>query len=193
VTVAGCATLTWLQNTIAFNHQFLVAVRKFSLTDAGAIAEVWGFAGAAGQVVLSLASDRVGRKPVVVLAALVALAASAVYLAGGYGMRTMQLLLGLIGFCGHGLLPIVLATCVSELVPAEQRGTALGITNLFAVIIGTTIMPLIGGMVADISGLTGALWIGAISLAIVAGAIALIRDTAPRVVARKNALAAQSS
>jgi MFS family permease len=169
-----------------------VAVRKFSLTDAGEIAEVWGFAGAAGQVVLSIVSDRVGRKPVVVVAALVALAASVFYLAGGYGVHAMQLLLGVIGFCGHGLLPIVLATCVSEMVSGAQRGAALGMTNLFGVIIGTTIMPLVGGVVADIIGLTGALWIGAVALAVVGAAVILIKETAPRIVARKGTLASES-
>jgi MFS family permease len=186
VTVAGCAVLTWLQSTIAFNHQFLVASRQFSLHDAGEIAEVWGFAGAAGQVILSLVSDRVGRKPVVFAAAATGAIAYLLYVTGGGDMRTMQLLLGVTGFCGHGVLPIVLATCVSELVAHEHRGAALGMTNFFAVIIGTTLMPLVGGVVADLAGLSAALMIGIAALALVAVAILLVRDTAPRIVARRS-------
>jgi MFS family permease len=192
VTVAGCAILTWLQTTIAFNHQFLVAVRQFSLHDAGAIAEVWGFAGAAGQVVLSLISDRIGRKPVVFAAAAVGGIAYLCYVVGGYEVRTMQLLLGLTGFCGHGLLPIVLATCVSELAGDAHRGAALGMTNFFGVIIGTTVMPLVGGVVADLAGLKAALMIAIAALAIVAIAILMVRDTAPRVLARRSAVAPQA-
>jgi MFS family permease len=104
----------------------------------------------------------------------------------------MQLLLGLTGFCGHGLLPIVLATCVSELAGDAHRGAALGMTNFFGVIIGTTVMPLVGGIVADLAGLKAALMIAIAALAIVAIAILMVRDTAPRVLARRSAVAPQA-
>jgi predicted MFS family arabinose efflux permease len=189
VTIAGCAILTWLQITIAFNHQFLVAERKFSLADAGAIAEVWGFAGAAGQVILSLLSDRLGRKPVVIGAALAGAVAYALYIGGGHDVLAMQLLLGTAGFCGFGLLPVALATSVSELVTDEQRAAALGMTNFFGVIIGTTVMPVVGGIVADRFGLSGALWIAVIALGIIAMAMIAVRETAPRVLARRGVAA----
>ena len=51
---------------------------------------------------------------------------------------------------------------------------------------------LVGGVVADIIGLTGALWIGAVALAVVGAAVILIKETAPRIVARKGTLASES-
>lgn len=180
VTIAGCAILTWLQITIGFNHQFLVEGRKFSLAEAGSISAVWGFAGAAGQIVLPLISDFLGRTRVAILSALVGAGAFAFYLAGGYGMETTRLLLGLTGFCGFGLLPIVLATCVSELVADEVRGAALGMTNFFGVIVGTTFMPVVGGIVADHFTLAGALWIDVGALLVVALAMLGVKETAPR-------------
>ena len=82
---------------------------------------------------------------------------------------------------------------MSELVADAHRGAALGMTNFFAVIIGTTVMPLVGGVIADLAGLRGALMIGIAALALVAVAILMVRDTAPRVVARGSAGATPAS
>ena len=184
VVIAGCAVLTWLLITVSFNALFLTQVRHFSLVEAGGIAAVWGFSGVAGQIVLPLISDFWGRKRTVLFSALACAVLLVFYIGGGYGMREMQLLLGLSGFFGWGLLPIVLATCVSELVPDELRGAALGMTNFIGVIFGTTVMPVLGGMIADHFGLGAALWLCVASEIVVAASIMTVRETAPRVVAR---------
>ncbi len=184
VTIAGCAVLTWLQLTIGFNVLFLTKMRHFSLMQAGGIASVWGFSGVVGQLVLPLVSDFWGRKRTVVLGALACAAALVFYLEGDFGIADMRLLLGASGFFGWGLLPIVLATTVSELVSDELRGAALGMTNCLAVIVGTTIMPVLGGAIADHFTLSAALWLCVGSEIVVAAAMLAVRETAPRMVAR---------
>jgi MFS family permease len=99
----------------------------------------------------------------------------------------MRLLAGVCGFCGFGLLPIVLATSVSELVSDEIRGAALGMTNFFGVLVGTTLMPLVGGVLYDQVGLGAALGIAGIAQILVAASILLVRETAPRVLASRKA------
>jgi predicted MFS family arabinose efflux permease len=192
VTIAGCAALTWLQIFVGFNPLFLTKIRQFSFADTGTIASIWGFSGAAGQILLPLASDHVGRRPVVFAGAIVSAAALALYLLGGYGIWPMGLLAGICGFCGFGLLPIALATCVSEMVSDEVRGAALGMTNFFGVIIGTTIMPLIGGVLYDRVGLGAALGIAVAAQIVVAASVLMARETAPRVL-RKGASAEASA
>lgn len=187
LTIMGCAILAWLQVFAGFNHSFLVEVRHFRPEDAGHIASAWGLVGALGSVLLPLVSDFSGRRPVVLGSALICAASLAAYLFGGFDKTAMQLLLGLSGFCGFGLLPIVIATCVSETVPEDQRGAALGVTNFFAVIIGTTLMPFIAGWVADASGLAAALAIPIVAQLVVAGLILAVAETAPRLVARSDA------
>ena len=184
LTVMGCAILTWLQVFAFFDHSFLLRVRHFGEADAGDIAALWGFAGAAGAVVLPLLSDFVGRRPVVLLAALASAATLAVYLFAGLDKGMMQLVLGASGFCGFGLLPIVLATCVSEAVAENERGAALGVTNFFGVIIGTTLMPILAGKLADSVGLVAALVIPIAAQVVVMLLILGISETAPRVMAR---------
>jgi MFS family permease len=187
ITVMSCAILAWLQISIGFDHLFLAEVRGFGKQQAGSIVAVWGFAGTAGQVLLPLASDYWGRRPVTLLSALGCAAALAAYISGGFDMAGMQILLGISGFFGFGVLPIVLATCVSEAVPEEIRASALGVTNFFAVIIGTTLMPFVAGLVADHGGIRAALWIAVVAQLLVAAFILAITETAPRVVARTAA------
>jgi len=184
LTVMGCAILTWLQVFAFFDHSFLLRVRHFGEGDAGDIAALWGFAGAAGAVALPLISDFVGRRPVVLLAALASAATLAVYLFAGLDKGMMQLVLGASGFCGFGLLPIVLATCVSEAVAENERGAALGVTNFFGVIVGTTLMPILAGKLADSVGLVAALVVPIAAQVVVMLLILGISETAPRIVAR---------
>jgi predicted MFS family arabinose efflux permease len=190
ITVLGCAALTWLAVSIALNHLYLEEVRGFSAPMAGNIMSAWGFAGAAGSIVIPFLSDFIGRRLAVSLAALATVAAMALYLGGGFNAGLLALLVGIAGFFGFGLLPVVIATCVSELVPERLRGSALGVTNFFAVIVGTTIMPLFAGAIADWVGVATAAWIPAAAMLLIAFMIFSVRETAPRLLARNGGLAA---
>jgi len=191
VTLMGCATLGWLQISIGYNVLFLTKVRGFSLVEAGTVVSAWGLAGTAGQLLLPFGSDFVGRRPVIVVSALACAATLALYIAGGFDLDTMRLLAGISGFFGFGLGPIVIATCVSELVPVEMRGTALGVTNFSAVMVGTAVMPVVGGIVADRFGLAVALGL-AVAMQVVLAALVLgIQETAPRILARRGVVAAR--
>jgi MFS family permease len=189
ITIIGCAMLSWLAVSIALNHLYLEEVRKFTAPQAGGIISAWGFAGAAGSIVVPLLSDFIGRRLAVALAAIVGIVAMIFYLGGGFDISGLTVLIGVAGFCGFGLLPVVIATCVSELVTENLRGTALGVTNFCAVIVGTTIMPLLAGAVADWLGTAVAAWIPVLALAVTPAMIFTVRETAPRLVARGAALA----
>ncbi|MBV9738654.1 MAG: MFS transporter [Hyphomicrobiales bacterium] len=180
VTIAGCAALTWLQIFVGFNPLFLTKIRGFSFAEVGIIASIWGFSGAAGQILIPFASEHFGRRPAAFVSASVSAAALALYILGGYEIWSMRILAGICGFCGFGLLPIVLATCVSEMVSDDIRGAALGMTNFFGVLIGTTLMPLIGGVLSDQIGFGPVLGLAAVAQILVAGSILRVRETAPR-------------
>jgi MFS family permease len=192
LTIISCAALSWLVVSIAYNQLFLTEVRGFGKEDAGDIALFWGLAGAAGQLMLPLLSDFWGRRRVVFVSALICGAASALYVGGGFGKVPMQVLIGLSGFCGHGLLPLAIATCVVESVPEELRGSALGVTNFFGVAIGSLFMPLVGGKLADHLGLGSAMWIPIAAQIVIAMFIFLIAETAPRLIERRTATSAMA-
>jgi MFS family permease len=102
----------------------------------------------------------------------------------------MQILIGLSGFCGHGLFPLAIATCVVESAREDVRGSALGVTNFFGVTIGSLLMPLVGGELADYFGLLSAMWIPIAAQIIIATFIFMIAETAPRLIERRAAMSA---
>ncbi len=186
VTLMGCASLAWLQLSIGYNVLFLTKVRGFTLVDAGTVMAAWGFVGTAGQILLPFASDYLGRRPVILLSALLCAALLGLNISGAFDLETTRLLAAASGFFGFGLNPLVIATCVSEQAPRELRGAALGMTNFFAVMTGTAVMPVVGGIMADHFGLASALWL-AVGAQVVLGALVVgISETAPRVVARRE-------
>jgi len=189
LTLMGCATLAWLQLSVGYNVLFLTRVRGYGLVEAGTVMSIWGFAGTAGQLTLPLLSDYLGRRPVIVVAALLCAGSLATYVLGGFDLGTMRMLAAANGFFGFGLSPIVIATCVSEAVPAELRGSALGMTNFFAVLVGTAVMPVVGGIVADHFGLASALALAVMVQIAMAGLAIGIAETAPRVLARRGVTA----
>jgi predicted MFS family arabinose efflux permease len=188
--VISCAMVSWLVVMIAYNQLFLTEVRGFSKEDAGDITLFWGLAGAAGQVLLPLLSDFWGRRRVVFAGALVCAATSVIYVAGGFGKVPMQILSGLSGFCGHGLFPLAVGTCVVESVREDLRGSAIGLTNFCGVVIGALLMPLAGGILADYFGLVSAMWIPIAAQIIIATFIFMIAETAPRLIERRAAMSA---
>lgn len=180
ITVMGCATLAWLQLSIGYNVLFLTKVRGFSLVNAGSVVSVWGLVGTAGRVLLPLASDFLGRRPVVIPSAMVCAATLAIYLTAPIDLSGMRLLAGVSGFFGFGLGPIVIATCVSEAAPMALCGAALGMTNFFAVVVGTALMPVVGGIVPDPFGLAAALWLAVGAQILMVGLMIGVTKTAPR-------------
>jgi predicted MFS family arabinose efflux permease len=191
--VINCASLSWLVVMIAYNQLFLTEIRGFSKEDAGDITLFWGLAGAAGQLLLPFLSEFWGRRRVVFAGALVCAATSVVYVAGGFGKVPMQILIGLSGFCGYGLNTLTMATCVVDSVREDLRGTALGLNNFFAVVIGALPMPLAGGILADYFGLVSAMWIPIAAQIIIATFIFMIAETAPRLIERRAAMSAAAA
>ena len=189
LTIIGCVILAWLQVNIAFNMLFLTHIRHFTIVEGGAILSAWGIAGAVGQLIIPKISDYLGRRVTIAICALIATVMMALYLIAGFGEFGMLLLQGIGGFFAWGHLPVSIATCVSENSSERERATALGITNFFAVIFGTSVMPVVGGIVADHLGLTTAMWIPVVSQAVVALLIFAVAETAPRVLARRGMVA----
>jgi len=105
----------------------------------------------------------------------------------------MRLMAGMSGFFGFGLGPVVIAKGVSAAVPIETCGAALGMTNIFAVVIGTALMPLVGGIVADHFGLAAALWLAVGAQILMAGPMIGVTATALRLVGQEGRLRQSSS
>ena len=94
-----------------------------------------------------------------------------------------------VGWGLTGIFPLFMATVPSESVDRRHIATVLGVCMGTGEIIGGVLSPSIAGFAADLAGLQAPLWI-MLGLAVAGGLLALgLRETAPRIVMRRQALA----
>jgi MFS transporter, ACS family, hexuronate transporter len=131
-------------------------------------------------------SDRIGRKPMAVVACLlgVCVPLGAMFVEGSSLWH--YYLAFAAGAAITGVFPLAMATIPSEVVKPGLTATALSLTMGTSEIIGGVFAPAIAGRASVAYGLTAPLWIVA-GLALAAAIVALmLRETAPAVLARRN-------
>jgi MFS family permease len=137
-----------------------------------------GWGAFVGGILFPTISDRIGRKPVLLLGSLAAVI-------GPIAMLTLPanpvlLAVGvLVGWMPLGIAPLYCATVPSESVRPGLVTTAVGLSMGFAELFGGVIVPPIAGRAADAFGLEAIFFI-CIGLALVAAfAAVVLKETAP--------------
>ncbi|MHB8620040.1 MAG: MFS transporter [Chloroflexota bacterium] len=189
--VAQCLILGWLNLFNGFAALYLTRVRHFPLTVAGSVLAVGGIVGFVGQLVLPALSDRIGRKPVIYGAAVVGGLAPLLFALLGASPVVLAAIVAVGGLCAWGLLPIVSATCIGEVAGPDHHGAALGVANFFAVVIGTTLFPFLGGVASDAFGLATPILASGVAVLLIGLAMVGVPETAPLVRERIALRAAQ--
>jgi MFS family permease len=190
--VIACAVMSvvlvaYLVITWGFMPLVLVRYRHIGDETAAGIMAVLGVSSFLASFAVTAASDFVGRKPVMVVMPLigVALPLAALYYSGP------ALGLGAIFFVGwlfNGIFPMFMATVPTESVDPRQVATAMGIVMGLGEILGGVFGPSLAGSLSDVYGLAAPCWLLA-GLAVLGTLAALfLRETAPRIVARRAAL-----
>ncbi len=149
---------------------------------------VVGFCPAVGAIVIALLSERIGRKPpLIVFAFLMALAPAALLWFDGSVMALTVLMF--ISWMGLGTFPLFMGVIPTEPVGRGPAATAMGLVVMMGELSGGVFAPPIAGRFADIYGLDVALYIQG-GLALGAGLAALfVVETNPRILARRNSAA----
>jgi MFS transporter, ACS family, hexuronate transporter len=130
-------------------------------------------------------SDRIGRKPVAVIASLLGICVplGAMWVDGS-ALWHFYLVFAA-GASITGVFPLAMATVPSETVKPGLTATALSLTMGISEIIGGVFAPSLAGRASVAHGLAAPLWIVA-GLAVACAIVALLlRETAPRVLARR--------
>lgn len=149
---------------------------------------VVGFCPAVGAIVIALWSDRIGRKPpLVVFTFMMALAPAALlWFEGSVAMLTALMF---VSWMGLGTFPLFMGVIPTETVGRAQAATAMGLVVMIGELTGGVFGPPLAGRLADSYGLHVALYIQG-ALAIGAGLAALfVVETNPRVLERRGAAA----
>ena len=190
----GVIMVSYFVVCFAFMPLYLANVRHFSPHDQGWLMGVLGISATVGSIMISGLSDRIGRRPLMILMPLIGviLPLGAMYLEGS-SLQVSFWALVPIFFVGWGLVgifPLFMATIPSESVDREHSATVMGLCMGVPEVLGGAFAPAIAGIAADRTGsLATPLWI-MFGLTIVGGLLGFgIRETAPRVLARRGATA----
>jgi MFS family permease len=175
--IAGLIT-AWLVIQSIFLTLFLTQVKGLETTTAGWVIGFGGIAGLVGGISFPALSDRVGRKPVLLLGSLAATLGpiAMLLLPGDPVLLSIAMALGWLPL---GIAPLYCAIVPSESVSPALVTTAVGLAMGFAELFGGVIIPPIAGRAADAFGLE-AVFVICIGLALASAIAALfLKETAP--------------
>jgi MFS transporter, ACS family, hexuronate transporter len=169
-------TPLYLLNTLGFSQQHM----SWIMSSFGVASMVIAF-------LVPGSSDRFGRKPVILVAALLGMTMplTLIFVGGGTGYLPLMGCIA-IGAALSGIFPLAMATIPSEIVSPARITTALSLTMGISEIIGGVFAPSIAGRLADAKGLSATLWMIAAFAAGVFLLAMFLRETAPRVLARRQ-------
>ena len=162
----------------AFTPLFLTKVRGFTPAQMGWLMGTLGISATLGSFVVSGVSDRIGRRPVIVLTCFlgVMLPLGALFYHGSIWILAATFFFG---WALTGAFPLFMGTIPSETVSAHHMTTAMAIIMGSGEVVGGVISPAIAGWAADLAGLAAPLWI-MMGLCAAAGILALaLNETAP--------------
>ncbi len=174
----SCFMVSWMVLGWVFLPLVYANYRHIDPSDAKWLISVLGISAAVFAFIVPGLSDRLGRKPVMIVFSLIGVLYPLVAL---YYGGSLIVLAGLIfvGWSASGVFPLFMATIPSETIPARYVATSLGLVMGLGEIIGGTTAPTVAGYAADLYGLEAPMYIAA-GCALVATVLALfLKETAP--------------
>lgn len=178
--LASMGFMTWLWVMHAFAPLYITEVNKNSATFAGLILGASGLGAFLWGMVLPWLSDYTGRKPALLVVALVSAVVPLTYQVPF--LIAHPWLMAAAGFVANGgqcIAALTLVVIPSETVPPQFHATAIGLATLCGEIFGGTIAPAVSGAIADRHGLVSSLWIAAAGAILVFVAGVFMKETAP--------------
>ncbi|CAH2404128.1 MFS transporter [Mesorhizobium escarrei] len=182
VPLAVLCQLFWLTCIIvvaALFPSYLVDYLKLPMDQMGFILSSMGFGGAIGALFLPALSDRIGRKPVMLLSALLAFAAFWTFLEAGANTTVLFLSLMVAMGCLYALLTLTVGPITAESVPAKLMATGTGMVIGIGEIFGGGLAPALAGYIAKNFGIEHAVTMPLWALGASVAVIILLKETAP--------------
>ena len=175
--IAGLS-LAWVSLCFVFLPLYFIKVAGFAPTTMGVLMSLLGASAVVASIVVPALSDRLGRKPAVLIVFALSMA-----LPLGVGFSgTSVVLIGLsvfVGFLATGAASLVMATIPTETLPSPNVAAVVGLIVGTGEIFGAFAGPILGGLVADRYGLASTLWLQGGFVVAIFGLGCLLVETAP--------------
>ncbi len=172
--------MTWLFVMHVFAPLYITEVSQRSATLAGLIIGAGGLGAFMWGWIYPWISDRAGRKPTLIVIALISATAPLTYQVPF--LIAHPWLMAAAGFLvngGQGIAPLVLVLVPTESVPVKFAATAIGLATLVGEIVGGAFAPAVAGAAANRYGLGAPLWIASGGAILVLLAALFMTETAP--------------
>ena len=179
--IGAAGFMSWLFALNVFAPLYITEVVHQPATVAGFLLGVSGFGSFFLGFLLPSLSDRMGRKPVLLIMAAMSAAVPLAFLVPQ--LFEHRLLLAAIVFAantGQGIASLVMVLVPTETVPAEFRATSIGVVTMVGELTGATVSPVLAGALAERYGLSLTLWLAACGSAVVFLVAAFLRETRKR-------------
>ena len=177
----SCFYISWFITLISFTPTFLMTVKHFSPDTMGSIMSSLGFAWMIWGFVVSALSDRIGRKPAMIIFSVLASLCPMVLLYVDSASTMLPLVF--LTYTGLGCFTLFMATIPAETVPPTQIASALGLIMGVGELFGGFVTPTIAGFAADQYGLSIVMWIASAGSIIATVLTFFLKETAPSKVA----------
>lgn len=152
--------MSWLFAFTTFAPTFFIQVDKFTPTQVSLIMSAMGVGSFIWGLVLPYVSDRIGRKPVMIVFGLLA-ALSPILVAVLHVSVGVFMILAFFLAVAQGYAPVFMSIIPAESIPRAFVATAMSLIVLVGEIFGGTMVPTIAGSLADRFSPTAPLWMAA--------------------------------
>jgi cyanate permease len=173
----SCAMVCWMVLGWTFLPVYFTS-RGISASNMSYLVSVLGLAAAIWCFIVPGLSDKIGRKPVmiIVLSMGVITPLGALYYDGSLWIIGLLLF---IGWAASGVFPMFMGTIPSETIPVAYFATAFGLTQGIGEMVGAVIGATAAGRAADVYGQAAPLWI-MVGCAVASAVFSLfLKETAP--------------
>lgn len=174
---AACCVFGWWFATLPFIANYFVNTQGMTTDDMGKTMGLLGVSGLVSSVIVPAFSDRIGRKPVLLLfCGIGILYPFAVQFLVGSALQLPAMFLT---YFTMGLLPIVAAVIPSEAVPNHLKAKAIGLITAVAEIVGGVLIPALSGILSDAINPSAFLWVSAAMAVLGLFFSSKLQETAP--------------
>jgi len=178
--------LCWYVCTLTYAPGYLTKVKGLTNTDMSYVMSAFGIGAILWGVLIPRLSDKFGRKPLVIIAAIMGICGPLGILYGPTNILFLMFI-AFFGWGGTGVNALMQSTIPAESGDPRFVSTIIGSNQLTGELIGATLGATLLGMVADSMGLKAVMIICAACMAVCLIISLFYRESAPLVVARRKA------
>jgi MFS family permease len=171
--------MSWLFALNVFAPLYITEVAHEPATTAGFLMGASGFGSFFLGFLLPSLSDRIGRKPVLLLmAAMSAIVPLAFLVPVLYVYPFLLAAIVFVANTGQGIASLIMVLVPTESVPPQFRATSIGLATLVGEVMGATAAPMVAGALAEKHGLALTMWLAAGGSAMLFVVTLFLKETA---------------